>query len=45
MKSPKCTVCGASTYTEFNMSPRVPDKKFGEICVPCEEVYLSKEDA
>lgn len=44
MSGPNCLVCGATTNTQFNMFPKIPNFKFGEICVPCEQRALFEKE-
>ena len=35
---PKCQVCGAEQRVEFRLQPLTTGYKFGQICVPCDDM-------
>ena len=41
---PHCKECGREKDTQFNMFPKAPGYKFGEICVDCETRIMTKVD-
>jgi hypothetical protein len=46
MSNPVCKVCGGTgNGVTFNLFPKVPGQKFGDICVPCEAAVLAVEAA
>ena len=42
MSNPVCKTCGGTgNGVQFNMFPKTPNDKFGDICVKCEDILLT----